>query len=170
MNAAKSHLRQIESIVVMAYKRALGLPKNSSNKVCWKFSNQPSFRARVLQTCDKYLCRSSALGKSRILNKINYIWDQYKSGKFSSNNLPLLVSRWQVVEPLTKSLYKSKIHPFFTFPLKENFKFSDFGFSSGWIAKDSNDPDKIFNQLINYYLNTKILSKYKTLINYIKYI
>jgi len=38
VNAAKSNLKQIDSIIVSAYKIALGLPRNSSNMVCWKFS------------------------------------------------------------------------------------------------------------------------------------
>jgi len=74
LNAAKSYLKQIDSIIVSAYKVALGLPKNFSNKVCWKFSNKTSFRTKVVQVCDKYLCKSTALGKGRILNKIKFIW------------------------------------------------------------------------------------------------
>jgi len=52
------------------------------------------------------------------------------------------------VEPSFKFLSKSKIHPYFTFTLKDNFRFTEFDLISGWRAKDSNDPDKIFNQLI----------------------
>jgi len=49
VNAAKSNLKQIDSIIASAYKIALGLPRNSSNMVCWKFSNHPFFNSRV--TC-----------------------------------------------------------------------------------------------------------------------
>jgi len=42
INAAKSNLKKIDSIIASAYKIALGLPKNSSNMVCWKFSHQSS--------------------------------------------------------------------------------------------------------------------------------
>jgi len=38
VNAAKSSLKLIDSIIVSAYKIALSLPRNASNKVCWKLS------------------------------------------------------------------------------------------------------------------------------------
>jgi len=53
------------------------------------------------------------------------------------------------VEPLVKSLHKSKIHPYYIFPFKDRFSFTEFDLLSGWKTKDSNYPDKIFNHLIN---------------------
>jgi len=120
------------NIIVSAYKVALGLPRNSPNKVCWKFSNQTSFGTKVVQVCDKYLCKSAALDKGRILNKTKFIWDQFNSDKVSINNIPLLVFRWPVVEPFFKFLSKSKIYPYFTFPFKENFRFTEFDLISEW--------------------------------------
>jgi len=70
INASKSNLKQIDSIIVSAYKIALGLPRNSFNKVCWNFSNQPPFKFRVTQYCDRYICRTFQLSKDRIINKI----------------------------------------------------------------------------------------------------
>jgi len=148
INAAKSYLKQIEGIITSSYKVALGLPKNSSNKVSWKFSNQPTFGARVVRACDKYLFKS-VLGKGRLLNKSKFIWDQLDAGRVSCRRVPFLVSRWHVVESFFKFLHKSKIHPYYIFPFKEKFPHTEFDLVSGAIAKDSNDPDKVFNQLIN---------------------
>jgi len=148
INAAKGYLKQIESIISSSYKVALGLPRNSSNKVCWKFTNQPSFGTRVARACDKYLCKVSVLSKGEILNKSRFIWDQFYTGKISSKKVPFLVSRWHIVEPFFKYLYKSRIHPFHTFPFKEKFVQTEFDLISGSIARDSNDPDKAFDQLI----------------------
>jgi len=53
------------------------------------------------------------------------------------------------VEPLFKSLYKFKIHPYFIYPFKEKFTQTEFDLASEWKAKESNNPEKIFNQLIN---------------------
>jgi len=90
INAAKSNLKQIESIIAASYKVALGLPRNSSNKVCWKFSSQPSFDLRVAKSCDKHLCKAAALCKGRILNKIKFLWEQYNSGRSLEKNVPCL--------------------------------------------------------------------------------
>jgi len=126
VNAAKSNLKQIGSIIVSAYKIALGLPRNSSNMVCWKFSNQPFFNSRVIQCCDRFLCRASQLCKARITNKIKYLHNLYNSGRIAPRNVPLLISRWSVVEPKTNFLFKSKIHPYFAFPFKDRFIISEF--------------------------------------------
>jgi len=104
--------------------------------------------SKAIQACDKYLCRTFLLGKNKIINKIKFIWDLYRNGKISDRNIPLLVTRWKVVEPLLNHSYKFKIHPIFTFPFKSKFTHSEFDLRSGIIAKDSNDPDKIFFQLL----------------------
>jgi len=39
INAAKGYLKRIKSIIISAYKVALGLPRNSANKAGWKFSD-----------------------------------------------------------------------------------------------------------------------------------
>jgi len=147
INAANSHLKQIEGIISSSYKLALGLPKKSANKVCWKFLDQISFNSKIAQTCDRYLCTASSLGKNKIINKIKFIWDKYESGRIFGRKIPLLVSRWHVVEPLLKSLSKFKMHPQFTFPFKEKYIHSEFDFMTGKLAKESNDPGKLFVQL-----------------------
>jgi len=53
-----------------------------------------------------------------------------------------------MVEPFFEFLFKSKIHPYYTFPFKEHFVKSEFDFMSGEITRGSNEPNKIFNQLI----------------------
>jgi len=93
INVAKSYVKQIESIIISAYKIALGLPRNSSNRAGWKFSNQLSFGARVAKICDDYLCKASVLGKGRILNKSKFLWEQFSAGKVSSKKVPFLISR-----------------------------------------------------------------------------
>jgi len=45
------------------------------------------------------------------------------------------------VESLTKSLFKSKIYPYFAFPLREKFSKTEIDLSSGWKAKESNMED-----------------------------
>jgi len=148
INAANSHIKHIDNIISSSYKLALGLPKKSANIVCWKFSNQHTFRAKVIQTCDRYLCKAFILGKNKIINKIKFIWDQYKAGKISKSKVPLLVTRWREVEPLLKYSNKLGIHPMYTFPFKNKFIQSDFDFLSGKLAKDNNDPEKTFFQLL----------------------
>jgi len=125
----------------------MGLPRNSSNRVAWKLSNQPSFGARVAKKCDD-LCRASVLGKGKILNKSKFLWEQFSAGRVSCRKMPYLITRWRVVEPFFKFLFKSKIHPYYTFPFKEHFVKSEFDFKSPEMAKGSNEPNKIFNQLI----------------------
>jgi len=49
---------------------------------------------------------------------------------------------------MTKSLFKSKIHPYFAFPLRDKYTVTEFDLSSGWKAKGSNDPNSTFNQFI----------------------
>jgi len=84
-----------------------------------------------------------------IFNKMKFIWEQFESGRIAKKNTPFLVSRWHVVEPSFKFLHKHKIHPYYSFPLRDKFVHSEFDITSGKIAKESNNPDKIFNQLIN---------------------
>jgi len=62
--------------------------------------------------------------------------------------VPLLVSRWKVVKPILKSSSKFKIHPIYTFSFKSKYIHSEFDLMSGRIAKDSNDSEKIFFQLL----------------------
>jgi len=81
--------------------------------------------------CDKYICKVSALCKGKILNKIKFLCDQLNSGKASNKNIPLLVSRWPIMELLVKYFYKSKIHPYYTFPFKDKFIFTEFDLLSG---------------------------------------
>jgi len=88
------------------------------------------------------------LGKNKIINKIKFIWEQFKNGRRAYRNVPLLVSRWNIVEPLLKASCKFKIHPIFTFPFKIKYTQSEFDLISGRIAKDSNDPEKTFFQLL----------------------
>jgi len=53
-----------------------------------------------------------------------------------------------VVEPKTNSQFKSKIHPYFAFPFKDRYIISEFDMTSGWKAKENNDPNSMFAQLI----------------------
>jgi len=53
-----------------------------------------------------------------------------------------------VIEPKTNSLFKSRIHPYFAFPFKDRYIISDFDMISGWKAKESDDPNSMFAQLI----------------------
>jgi len=149
INAAKSYLRQIESIISSSYKIALALPRNSSNKVCWRFSGQSSFESRVAQSCDNYICRASFLCKGRILNKLKFLGEKLITGNVSRRKLPFLIYRWNIVEPRLKSLRKFKIHPYFTHPFKDKFIQTEFNLVSGKVAEESNDPNKVFNQLIS---------------------
>jgi len=107
INAAKSYLKQIDGIIISAYKLAMSLPRNSSNRVAWKLSNQPSFGARVAKKCDDYLCRASVLGKGKILNKSKFLWEQFSAGRVSYRKMPYLITRWRVVEPFFKFLFKN---------------------------------------------------------------
>jgi len=148
INSSKSNLKQIDSMIASAYKIALGLPKNFSNKVCWKYSNQPSFTCRVMQSCDRYLCRSFQLGKDRIINKIKFVCDALNSGKLSPRNTPFILSRWDVVRPRLKGIFKSKIHPFFAFPFRKNYIITEFDLISGWKARESREPNNDFIKFI----------------------
>jgi len=40
------------------------------------------------------------------------------------------------------------MHPYFAFPFKDRFISTEFDMTSGWKAKESNDPNGIFTQLI----------------------
>jgi len=92
INASKNNIKQIESIIASSYKIALGLPRNSFNKVCWSFLNQP-FKTRIAQYCDKNLCKLFKLCKGRIINNIKFIFDQIISGKVAIRNVPYIISR-----------------------------------------------------------------------------
>jgi len=69
-------------------------------------------------------------------------------GVIFRRKVPFLISRWHAVEPLFRFLFKSKIHPYYTFPFKDKFIQSDFDFATGETAKGSNEPNKVFDQLI----------------------
>jgi len=100
-----------------------------------------------MQNCDRFLCRTFQLGKGRIINKIKTLYDLLNSGRIA-RNIPFMISRWPMVEPMTKGLFKSKIHPYFAFPFKDGYTLTDFDIFSGWKAKESNDSNSIFNKLI----------------------
>jgi len=53
-----------------------------------------------------------------------------------------------VVEPFFGFLFKSKIHPYYTFPFKDHFVQSEFDFMTGETVKGSNESNKVFDQLI----------------------
>jgi len=48
----------INGIIISVYKMALGLPKNSSNKVCWSFSSQPTLRRTITKNSNGFILKS----------------------------------------------------------------------------------------------------------------
>jgi len=57
--------------------------------------------------------------------------------------------RWNKSEQLLLNIHKWDHHPHFEFPLKFPINVIDFDFSSGSIAKDSDDSDMYFRQFIS---------------------
>jgi len=50
--AYKTYIKQINNMLCRAYELALGLPKSSANRVCWKFSGQNPFKIRMAKLTD----------------------------------------------------------------------------------------------------------------------
>jgi len=101
---------------------------------------QPIFR-RIATQCDKFISKIFQLGKSIIINKIKFIADMFKHKKVAPSNIPYIISRWSLMEPRLKFIYKYKIHPLYSFPIKEKFSYTTFDLSSGSRAKKSGDPN-----------------------------
>jgi len=76
--------------------------------------------------------------------------DRIKRKKVTLRNIYyFIISKWSVVKPKLKYLYKFKIHPQFTFSLREKFIHTNFDQSSSWRAKNSGNPNETFFQLIS---------------------
>jgi len=56
------------------------------------------------------------LCKRRIINKIKFIVNKIQNGKVTYRNTPFIISRWPLLEPKLKYLYRFKIHPYYFFP------------------------------------------------------
>jgi len=148
INAAKNNQNIVESILVSAYKFALGLPKNSANRVCWAYSNMPTLGGLISKISDRFICKSFQLSRKKIINKIKLIHEKFLNGKAARRNVPYLVSRWSIIEPELKSLYKFEFHFIHTYPFRREFTKLPIDFKSGWIAKNSNNPNSVFSQLL----------------------
>jgi len=149
VNAAKNILNSIESLLVSAYKFALGLPRNSANGVCWAYLGIPSFRRIITRLSNRFICKSHQLSRGKTINKIKLINEKFSSGKVARRNIPYLILRWSVIEPKLKFLPRFDFHPVFTYPFKSKFINLSIDLNSGWTAKNSSNPDLIFSQLVS---------------------
>jgi len=93
VNAAKNNLNIIESILVLAYKFALGLPKNSANKVCWVYLGISTLRRIIIKISNRLICKSYQLSRGKIINKIKLIEEKFTTGKTARRNVPFLILR-----------------------------------------------------------------------------
>jgi len=149
VNAAKNNLNIIENILVSAYKFALGLRRNSANGICWAYLGVPSFRRIITKFSDRLICKSYQLSRGKIINKIKLIEKKFITGKVARRNIPFLILRWPVIEPKLKFLSRFHIHPVFTYPFKNKFINLSIDLKSGGTAKNSNNPDSVFFQLVS---------------------
>jgi len=58
MNAAKTVLKTLDSLLTSVYKFVLGLPKGSANTVCWSLLNLPSLNKIITKKSDGFICRA----------------------------------------------------------------------------------------------------------------
>ena len=74
ISAACSYVKILERILCQAYKVAIGLPKSTPNRVCWKFSQQKSLTGRISIKMDRliqlFVCKLIQLKNNIIINKI----------------------------------------------------------------------------------------------------
>jgi len=118
INASNNNFRIVESITISAYKVAMSLPRNTSNKVCWAISAQPSIKRRITMMCDKFIFKTIQLKKPIISNRIKSIGYASNARKISKRNIPFLILRWNILEHLFNNLHIWDRHPHFEYPMR----------------------------------------------------
>ncbi|XP_036147182.1 uncharacterized protein LOC118647082 [Monomorium pharaonis] len=149
VNSAGTYFSRIERLLALAYKIALGIPRFSPNRVVWKFSNQVSIRRRIAQLCDKYVCKTIQLRKTRIINKLKFLTIFVQSRNIAPRNIPYILSRFNEIYKFSNLLYLWDLHPAYSYPLNLNQIELNIDTLSGRLALTSGDPNRAFLGLTN---------------------
>lgn len=135
----------------MAFRVALGLPKNSSARVGWLISNQNSIEHRTLLKTDKFISKIVQLKQNNIRNKLNNAYRISDKKGRAKRNIPFIIQRWAKIKELTNELYKWDIHPELSSRPDVDLSPELFDLNLGFLEKNCGDPNRTFRNLINFH-------------------
>lgn len=150
-SASKTNVRKVDNILGMAFRVALGLPRNSSTWVGWQISNQCSIEHRTALKTNKFISKVIQLKQNSIKNKLDNVKRIVEEKCKAKRNIPFIIKRWVKIKDLTNELYKWDIHPELSCRPGVEMPPEMFDLESGMLAKNCGAPNRAFSNLINFH-------------------